>query len=220
MELYLDTSDLKIIEELWPILPLSGITTNPSIVACGGLPLGELLPKIRALVGPEATLFAQVLARTSEAMIDEALRLRELDPKLVVKIPALPAGIGAIKALSARGIATLGTAIFAPMQGLLAAQAGARYVAPYVTSVDANGGDGLELVRNLQRMLDLHCPSCSILAASFRTPVQVMECLLAGAKAVTVSPDTARQMLVSPAAEAAIERFEAAWSKSFGKLSV
>jgi fructose-6-phosphate aldolase 1 len=216
MELYLDTSDLKTIEELWSILPLSGVTTNPNIVAKGGLPLEELLPKIRAIVGPGATLFAQVLARESAAMIEEALRLRDLDPKLIVKIPALPAGFCAIKQLSARGVATVGTAVFAPMQGFFAAKAGARYVAPYVNSVDSGGGDGVQLVRNLQGLLDLHCPSCSILAASFRTPMQVMECLLAGAKAVTLSPDTARLLMTSAQAEAVIQRFEGEWRKAFG----
>lgn len=217
MELYLDTSNLKDIEELWPILPLSGVTTNPSIVARGGLPLAELLPRIRAIAGPEARLFAQVLARESEAMIDEALRLRDLDPKLVVKIPALPSGFAAIKALSARGVATVGTAVFAPMQGFFAAQAGAAYVAPYVNSVEAGGGDGVQLVRDLQGLLDLHRHSCSILAASFRTPLQVLGCLLAGAKAATLSPDTARLLMGSAQAEAVIERFGVDWRKAFGE---
>jgi fructose-6-phosphate aldolase 1 len=219
MEIYLDTSDLKAIEELSTTLPLAGVTTNPSIVAAGRLPLKELLPKIRAIVGPSATLFAQVLARESAAMIDEAMMLREIDPKLVVKIPAVPAGFAAIKKLSASGIATLGTAIYAPMQGFFAALAGARYVAPYVNRVDSTGGDGIKLVQTLQSLLDLHCPSCSILAASFRTPTQVLECLLAGAKAVTIPPDIARQMLVSPSVDVAIQRFETDWLKAFAKLS-
>jgi fructose-6-phosphate aldolase 1 len=219
MEIYLDTADLQAIEELAAILPLSGVTTNPSIVAAGKIPPRELLPKIRAIIGPSATIFAQVLARESAAMIDEALSLRELDPKLIVKIPAVPAGFTAIKELSARGIATLGTAIYAPMQGFFAAQAGARYIAPYVNRVDATGGDGIKLVETLQSLLDQHCPSCSILAASFRTPTQVLECLLAGAKAVTIPPDVARQMLVSPSVDVAIQRFESDWLKAFQKLS-
>jgi fructose-6-phosphate aldolase 1 len=220
MELFLDTADLRTIEELWPLFPFAGVTTNPNIVARSKTPIREALPTIRAIVGPKAKIFAQVLARERNAMIDEALAFRELDHDLVVKIPALGWGPSAIRNLSERGIPTLGTAVFAPMQGFLAAQAGARYVAPYVASVDNTGGDGLVLVRNLQALLDLHCPSCSILAASFRTPVQVMDCLLAGAKAVTISPDTARQMLVSPAAEAAIGKFEEEWRKAFGTLAV
>lgn len=216
MELYLDTADLKVIEELWPILPLDGVTTNPNIVAKGGRPLEELLPAIRGITGPEATLFAQVLARDAAAMVDEALALRDLDPKLVVKIPALGEGFAAIKALRARGVSTLGTAVFAPMQGLLAALAGAAYIAPYVNSVDSSGGDGVQLVRDLQGLFDLHRPSCWILAASFRTPQQVLGCLLAGAKAVTLSPETARLLMSSAQAEAVIDRFEGEWRTAFG----
>jgi fructose-6-phosphate aldolase 1 len=219
MEIFLDTADLSAIEELSATLPLSGVTTNPSIVAAGKLPLKVLLPKIRAIVGPEATLFAQVLARDSAAMIKEAQTLSDLDPKLVVKVPAVPAGFAAIKALSAMGITTLGTAVYAPMQGFFAAQAGAKYIAPYVNRVDSTGGDGIKLVQTLQSLLDLHCPSCSILAASFRTPTQVLDCLLAGAKAVTIPPEVVRQMLNSPSVDVAIQRFESDWLKVFDKLS-
>jgi fructose-6-phosphate aldolase 1 len=219
MEIFLDTADLTAIEELSAILPLSGVTTNPSIVAAVKMPLKLLLPKIRALLGPEATIFAQVLARDSKSMVSEALKLNELDPKLIVKIPAIPAGLGAIKILSARGVPTLATAIYAPLQGFLAAQAGAKYLAPYVNRVDATGGDGIKLVETLQQLLDLHVPQCSILAASFRTPTQVLDCLLAGARAVTIPPDVARQMLVSPAVDVAIKRFETDWLKAFSELS-
>jgi len=219
MEVFLDTADLQAIEELSSVLPLAGVTTNPSIVAAGKMPLKELLPKIRSIVGPSATLFAQVLARDAKGIMREAQMLRDLDSKLVVKIPAVPAGLTAIKELSARGVDTLGTAVYAPMQGFFAAQAGARYVAPYVNRVDATGGDGIKLVQTLQNLLDLHRPQCSVLAASFRTPNQVLECLLAGAKAVTIPPDVARQMIVSPAVDVAIQRFEADWLKAFAKLS-
>jgi len=219
MEVFLDTADLQAIEELSSILPLAGITTNPSIVAAGKMPLKELLPKIRSIVGPSATLFAQVLARDAKGIMREAQMLRDLDSKLVVKIPAVPAGFTAIKELTARGVETLGTAVYAPMQGFFAAQAGARYIAPYVNRVDATGGDGIKLVQTLQNLLDLHRPQCSVLAASFRTPNQVLECLLAGAKAVTIPPDVARQMIASPAVDVAIQRFEADWLKAFAKLS-
>ncbi len=219
MEIYLDTADLDAIEELSEILPIAGVTTNPSIVATGKHPLNVLLPKIRRIIGPSCTIFAQVLAREPESMIDEALYLNDLDPKLVVKIPAIASGFAAIMALSARSVRTLGTAIYSPMQGLFAAHAGACYVAPYVNRLDATGGDGIKMVQSLQKLLDLHEPSCSILAASFRTPSQVLDCLLAGARAVTIPPDVARQMLASPAVDVAIERFEKDWLKVFGNLS-
>lgn len=219
MEIYLDTADLDAIAELIRVLPVAGVTTNPSIVAAGRIPLPELLPRIRALLGKRGRIFAQVLSREAEAMVDEAVRLRGLDPDLVVKVPAVPEGIAAIKELSARGIPCLGTAVYGPLQGLMAAHAGARYVAPYVNRLDATGGDGIGLVRSLQKLLDLHADGCEVLAASFRTPTQVLDCLLAGAGAVTLPPDVARQLLASPAVDAALRRFESDWTAAFGALT-
>ena len=177
MELYLDTSDLNAVEELWPILPLSGVTTNPNIVAKGARPPRRAPSRDQGHRGAGGRRFSR---RCSPARpmpwSTRRSRCATSIPKLVVKIPALPAGFAAIKSLSTRGVATLGTAVFAPMQGFFAALAGARYVAPYVNSVDAGGGDGARLARDLQGLLDLHCPSCAILAASFRTPQQVLGC--------------------------------------------
>ncbi len=87
MELYLDTADLTAIARLSRILPLAGVTTNPSIVAASGRPLRELIPALRELLGPQARLFAQVLATDAELMVKEAEQLRALDSNLVVKIP-------------------------------------------------------------------------------------------------------------------------------------
>ncbi len=87
MELYLDTADVAAVRRWSRILPLAGVTTNPSITAAGGMPLAELLPALREVLGPKARLFAQVMAKTETEMVREAFALRELDRDLVIKIP-------------------------------------------------------------------------------------------------------------------------------------
>ena len=103
---------------------------------------------------------------------------------------------------------------------LLAALAGASYVAPYVNRVDAQGGDGIRMVQELQSLLEMHAPESKVLAASFKTPRQALDCLLAGCDAITLPLDVAQQMLGTPAVESAIEKFEQDWKNAFGNLNL
>lgn len=216
MELYLDTADVTAVKRLARILPLHGVTTNPSIVAKEGKPIWEVLPALRDALGGTGKLFAQVMATDAERMVAEAALLSQRVPGLVVKIPATAEGLAAIKKLKAMSIPTLGTAVYGAGQGLLAALAGAEYVAPYVNRVDAQGGDGIEMVHELQQLLSLHAPSAQVLAASFKTPRQALECLLAGCQAITLPVDVAEQFLSAPAVQAAVEKFEQDWQGAFG----
>lgn len=215
MELYLDSADVAQIEQLARVFPLAGVTTNPSIIAAGKQPIREVLPRLQQAIG-KGRLFAQVMGRDAQTMLRESRELISLEPGLVVKIPVTAEGLAAIKILHAEGIPTLGTAVYSPAQGLLAALAGASYVAPYVNRVDAQGGDGIAMVRELQCLLALHAPRSKVLAASFKTPRQALDCLLAGCQAITLPLDVARQMLAAPAVDAAIEKFEQDWSGAFG----
>ncbi|MDU3078034.1 MAG: fructose-6-phosphate aldolase, partial [Mixta calida] len=179
MELYLDTADVAAVKRLARIFPLAGVTTNPSIIASGKTPVDEVLPALKEALGGRGKLFAQVMAPQAEGMVEDAFRLRAIINDLVVKIPVTAEGLAAIKQLRAAGVPTLGTAVYGASQGLLAALAGAEYVAPYVNRVDAQGGDGIQTVSDLQQLLTLHAPGAKVLAASFKTPRQALDCLLA-----------------------------------------
>ncbi len=216
MEFYLDSADLNAIERLARFMPIHGVTTNPSIIAKGGKPLAQALPALRSIIGPDKILFAQVMSEKAEDMVKEAEHLQTLDKKLVVKVPVTPAGLLAMQQLKTRNILTLGTAVYSPMQAFMAALAGASYVAPYVNRIDAQGGSGIKCVQELQQLLTLHAPHCQILAASFKTPRQVLDCLLAGCTSVTLPIDVAEQLVRSPAVDAAIAQFNQDWQLAFG----
>jgi fructose-6-phosphate aldolase 1 len=220
MELYLDTADVAAVKRLSRILPLQGVTTNPSIVAKEGKPLWEVLPALRDALGGNGKLFAQVMASDAEQMVAEALLMTQRVSGLVVKIPATREGLAAIKKLKGMNIPTLGTAVYGAGQGLLSALAGAEYVAPYVNRLDAQGGDGIAMVKELQALLNLHAPHSKVLAASFRTPRQAMDCLLAGCQSITLPVDVAEQLLDTPAVQAAVEKFDADWRQAFGTTSI
>lgn len=220
MELYLDTADAEAVRKLVRILPLQGVTTNPSIIARQGKPLWDVLPALRDAMGGAGKLFAQVMAATAEEMVAEAELLVQRVPNLIVKIPATAEGLTAIRALNNMMVPTLGTAVYSAMQGLLAALAGAEYIAPYVNRLDAQGGDGIKTVQELQQLLTLHAPRSSVLAASFKTPRQVLDCLLAGCEAITLPVDIAEQMVSTPAVSAAVSAFEQDWQNAFGRKRI
>ncbi|WP_439291650.1 MULTISPECIES: fructose-6-phosphate aldolase [Rahnella] len=220
MELYLDTADVAAVKRLSRILPLQGVTTNPSIVAKEGKSLWEVLPALRDALGGNGKLFAQVMASDAEKMVAEALLLTQRVSGLVVKVPVTREGLAAIKKLKGMNIPTLGTAVYGAGQGLLSALAGAEYVAPYVNRLDAQGGDGIAVVKELQTLLNLHAPHAKVLAASFRTPRQAMDCLLAGCQSITLPVDVAEQLLDTPAVQAAVEKFDADWRQAFGTTSI
>lgn len=99
MELYLDTANVAEVERLARIYPLAGVTTNPSIIAAGKTPVWEVLPRLQNAVGPEGILFAQTMSRDAQGMVEEAKRLSNAVPGIVVKIPVTAEGLAAIKLL-------------------------------------------------------------------------------------------------------------------------
>lgn len=220
MEFYLDTANVEEVKRLALIFPISGVTTNPSIIAASGKPLSAVLPKLREAIGPQGRLFAQVMGHEANEMIKEAQQLREIIPDIVVKVPVTEAGLTAIRKLKDINIPTLGTVVYSAIQGLLAAMAGAEYVAPYVNRVDSQGGSGIQLVSDLQMLLYKHAPSCQVLSASFTTPRQALECMLIGNGAITLPLDVVQHFLNTPAVDAAVNKFDDDWQKAFGVSSL
>ncbi|HCN96533.1 MAG TPA: fructose-6-phosphate aldolase [Leclercia sp.] len=220
MELYLDTANVADVERLAQIFPIAGVTTNPSIIAANGESIWDVLPRLQNAIGPDGILFAQTMSRDAPGMIAEARQLSKAIPGLVVKVPVTAQGLIAIKTLKKEKITILGTAVYSASQGLLAALAGAKYIAPYVNRVDAQGGDGIRTVQELQSLLEMHAPESKVLAASFKTPRQALDCLLAGCESITLPLDVAQQLITSPAVDAAIAKFEQDWQNAFGRTSV
>lgn len=155
----------------------------------------------------------QVMATTAEGMVNDARKLRSIIADIVVKVPVTAEGLAAIKMLKAEGIPTLGTAVYGAAQGLLSALAGAEYVAPYVNRIDAQGGSGIQTVTDLHQLLKMHAPQAKVLAASFKTPRQALDCLLAGCESITLPLDVAQQMISYPAVDAAVAKFEQDWQE-------
>lgn len=215
MKLLIDDARIQEIRRLYERYPVDGVTTNPTILSRSGEAPYEVLGEIRAFIGPEAELHVQAVSRDAEGMVREARRIvSELGENTFVKIPAVPAGFQAMKALRREGISFTATAVYAPMQAFLAGKCGAAYVAPYVNRMDNLGYDGVRIAKDIHEMFRANGMSTEVLAASFRNSQQVLELCKAGLGAATAAPEIleglAKNQAVTEAVEAFIRDFEAA----------
>lgn len=220
MKIYLDTADVNQVKELASFLPVAGVTTNPTIAAKSAVPLHIVLPQLRDALGHDGLLFAQVIADKAEDMVIEAQRLDSYVDNLVVKIPVNPEGLKAMKLLAGSNIRILGTAVYNSTQGLLAALAGAEFVAPYVNRIEMLSGNGIQTVNTIAKLLELHAPHCQVLGASFKNTQQVIDCFLANCGSVTIPADLAYQLLNNPAVDMAVAQFQSDWKNAYGELTL
>ncbi|WP_298463077.1 transaldolase family protein [uncultured Mitsuokella sp.] len=208
MKLIIDDADVKAIRRIWDYYPCAGVTTNPSILAKSGRPPFEVLREIRAIIGPDAQLHAQVIAREADGMVKDAERIvRELGDNTYVKVPSLPEGFKAMKALHANGIKITATAIYTPMQGYLAGMCGAQYAAPYVNRIDNMGYDGIKVACEIHEIYKKNDIPCEVLAASFKNSQQVLELCKYGIGAATVACSVIDNFVKNAAIDEAVEAF-------------
>ena len=218
MQYIIDSANLAEIEKAFEYLPMTGVTTNPTIIAKEKRDFFQILRDIRAIIGEEACLHAQVIGRTADEMVADALRIRDAIPgNTFVKVPVTREGYKAMKELKKREILITATAIFTPMEALLAAECGADYAAPYVNRIDNIGGDGIEVVRQICELYELHQMSTFCLGASFKNARQVQEIALAGCPAATLPPDILWKVASHPLTEEGVDGFICDWESVYGK---
>ena len=218
MKLYIDDANPEEIRRLWTLYPADGVTTNPYILSREGSDPRSTLNQIRQIIGSEAELFVQVLADEADEIVLEAETIAgALGGRTVVKIPSVPAGFQAMKALKAKGIVTCGTAVYTPMQAYLAAKSGAAYVAPYLNRIDNMGFDGVRIVKQIQDILTRGKYGAEVLAASFKNSQQVLELCEYGIGAATCAPAILDGFVKNAAIDAAVAAFTADFEKAVGK---
>lgn len=217
MELYLDTANVEEIREIASWGVLSGVTTNPTLVAREGRDFEEVIAEICEVVGGPVS--AEVVSTDTEGMLEEARRSSEWHPNVVVKIPMIPTGLAAVSILEKEGIRCNVTLVFSTNQGLLAAEAGASFVSPFVGRLDDTGKDGMQVVAELSEIFDIYGFDTRIIAASIRHPTHVTEAALAGADIATVPYKVVKKMVGHPLTDRGLERFLADWKSFSGSKS-
>ena len=219
MEYLLDTGNLGEIREIKNLFPIVGVTTNPTIIANENGDYRKIINGILEIIGTEKMLHVQTLGRTADVIIKEAKLLKEnFKGNLYIKIPVAAEGLKAMSELKKEGFNITATGILTSQQIVMAAEAGADYMAPYVNRADNIGGDGVKLVEEAYKILSRNkVNKAKILGASYKNVRQVHNSILAGAEAVTVPADILKQLIYHPYTDWSIEKFESDWAKVYGE---
>lgn len=219
MELFADTADLEAVKEIAKYYPLDGITTNPKILTKANRPLPEMMAEYRQFVsGTKLKIFFQVTADRAEDMLAQAKKLRAyFGDNLIVKLPAVREGYRAVPLCKAEGIAVTVTVVHSLMQALVAAKAGADYVAPYISHIDNMGADGIGCAADMVTAFRNGGYPCKVLGASFRTVDQLKRLAVAGCQSVTLTPEFFDALIAHPATDRAMIGFAETWQAHFGQ---
>ncbi|WIF96038.1 fructose-6-phosphate aldolase [Caminicella sporogenes] len=212
MKLFIDTANIEEIREISEWGVLSGVTTNPSLIAKEGRKdFEEVIKEITDIV--DGPISAEVVAERAEDMIRDGEKLAKLHKNVVIKIPMTSEGLKAIKGLNEKGIKTNCTLIFSANQALLAARAGASFVSPFIGRMDDIGNEGMNLIREVADIFAIHGIDTEIIAASIRHPMHVTQAALAGAHIATLPYKVLKSMLTHPLTDKGIEKFNKDWEK-------
>jgi fructose-6-phosphate aldolase 2 len=221
MRLLLDTANLSDIRYFNEYFPIEGVTTNPTILATEGGNVLELLTGIRSIIGWDKELHVQVTEKTFDGIVEEAIALVNfLGENTFVKIPATDTGLKATKYLSKRGYKITVTAILSEAQGMLATNAGAAYVAPYVSRLDNLCADGVGTVKQISDIIRISGSKTQVLAASFKTAKEVLDVAAAGCHCATVGSSVMKNLLSHTTTDASIARFDNDWKNAFGDITL
>ena len=217
MKFFIDTANVEDIRKANDMGVICGVTTNPSLIAKAGRDFNEVIKEITTIV--DGPISGEVKATTvdAEGMIAEGREIAKIHPNMVVKIPMTVEGLKATKVLSSEGIPVNVTLIFSANQAILAANAGAAYVSPFLGRLDDINTPGIDLIRNISEIFDIYGYDTEIIAASVRNPIHVTDCALAGADIATVPYKVIEQMTKHPLTDQGIEKFQADYKAVFGE---
>lgn len=216
MKILLDTANLSAIENTLRYFPIEGFTTNPSILAKESDDIKETIDGLKKLADGRLMIHAQVTAADTDGIVAQAVRLKEyIGDNFYAKIPMTLQGLRAVPLCKKQGINCTVTAIFTPMQALMAGKAGADYVAPYVDRLDNITSNGVDVVREIVELFNIHKLPTEVLAASFKNVQQVYNVASMGAQAATISPDLCMKTLFHPYTDKSLEDFEIDWKSKF-----
>jgi transaldolase len=209
MKFFLDTANVKEIQEAASLGLLDGVTTNPSLVAKEGRSFKEVLVEICNIV--DGPISAEVVSLEADAMVKEGKELAKIHKNIVVKVPLIAEGLKATKRMAAEGIKVNVTLCFSPTQALLAAKAGAWCVSPFIGRLDDISSNGMELIRQILTIYRNYDYKTLVLVASVRHPQHVVEAALAGGHICTMPFSIFQQMVKHPLTDSGLKKFLADW---------
>ncbi len=212
MKFFVDTADIKQIEELIPTGFVNGVTTNPSLIAKQGNDLSDTIKSICSIVnGPVS---AEVTATDHPTMLEEGKYLASLAKNVAVKVPLTVDGLKTCKKLREQQIMVNVTLCFSAAQALLAAKAGASFISPFVGRLDDIGEKGMNLIEDIVIIYENYGFETEVLVASIRTTQHVIDAALIGAHVATLPPKVIHELYNHKLTDKGLKAFLDDWAKT------
>ena len=211
MKFFIDTANIAEIKEGLALGMVDGVTTNPSLIAKEKKSFEDVVKEILKIVKGPVSL--EVMSMEAKAMFAEGKKLMRLGDNVVIKIPLSTEGLKATKMLATEGIDVNQTLIFSPLQALMAAKAGARYVSPFVGRLDDIAHDGMDLTSQILTIFDNYGYDTEVIVASIRHPRHVLDAALMGADIATIPFKVIAQLASHPLTDKGIAMFLDDWKK-------
>ena len=210
MKIFLDTADTDVIEKYFSTGLVDGVTTNPTLIMKSGKNPEDVYQKIKDIGVKDISM--EVVGSDLE-MYDEGIRLyQKFGDVCTVKVPCTREGLIVCKRLSEQGIKVNVTLIFCAAQAVLAAKAGATYVSPFVGRLDDQSVAGLEVVRSITGLYQIHGIRTQVLSASIRSVQRAVRSWYNGARVVTMPPKVFDQMYDHILTDKGLEIFDQDWA--------
>ena len=212
MKFFVDSADIKQIEDLMPTGLIDGVTTNPSLIAKNGDDMAKTIKDICALV--QGPVSAEVTATDSDKMLEEGQYLASLAKNVTIKVPLTINGLKTCKALRAQGTQVNVTLCFSAAQALLAAKAGASFISPFVGRLDDIGEKGMDLIEDIVVIYENYGFETEVLVASVRSKQHVIDAAIIGAHVATLPPKVIYELYEHPLTDKGLKAFLDDWNKT------
>jgi transaldolase len=222
MQIYLDTGNIDEITKAAETGLLSGVTTNPTLIAKEGRDFKTVINQIVGIMRQHTddfTVSAEVNSPDWQGMVKEGLVYAKWDKHIIIKVPMTRDGLIAVQEFKKRKIRTNVTLCFSPTQALLAAKAGAFIISPFVGRVDDVSGDGMELITKIKTIYHNYGYTTKILVASVRSPAHVRDAALIGADISTIPYKIFEQLFSHPLTDKGIAQFQKDYAEYQAKLA-
>ncbi len=218
MKFFIDTANIKEIEEINQLGLVDGVTTNPSLIYKSGKDFKEVIKDISEIVsGP---ISAEVTSTNFDNMVEQGYELSKIAKNIVIKVPLTEAGLKACRILSSKNIHVNVTLCFSSSQAILAAKMGATYISPFIGRLDDISQQGISLIKDIVQIYKNYNQTfkTQVLVASIRSPLQISSAASIGAHVATIPPKIIKQMMNHPLTDTGLESFMKDWEKTGQKF--
>jgi transaldolase len=179
----------------------------------------DFLPLVKEICSiVEGDVSIETASDDTDVLIRQGHEIAQIADNAVVKVALSPNGLAAVRKLSDEGIKVNVTLCFTPTQAILAAEAGAYIISPFLGRLDDIATDGLQLLSEICEIYAVQGYETQVLAASLRHPVHVVQAARIGADIATMPFKVFEALVKHPLTDAGFKRFIEDWEKAKPQL--